>query len=105
MAGTFLGIYRDGSLITGDKDIDIAVPWDVPREKLLELLIPYGFLSLPLTDGEPLWCTPVVHKATKVSVDIFFAKKNGVKHRIRCGLHAAPYMVVTQIQTIRGNLQ
>jgi len=91
VAGTFLGIYRDGSLIKGDKDIDIAVPWDVPRKKLLDLLAPFGFLSLPLTDSEPLWCAPVVDKNTKVSVDIFFAK-NAESH-IELGVDYTPPLV------------
>ena len=76
-AGTALGIYRDGTILNGDKDIDVAVPWKTSRVDLLKALEGFGFVGLALKNTDfpdENYVSPVVHSQTGVSIDIFYTK-------------------------------
>lgn len=80
--GTALGILRDGRLLPNDKDMDVALPWATPREALVNALEHYGFIypakaqfSKGETEGQ--WLISVIHKITGVTIDLFFAKRDG----------------------------
>lgn len=79
--GTLLGIVREGDILGHDKDMDMGVPWSVPREKLLDALRAYDFVCPKEakvragTLGQ--WMYNVVHLPTRVNIDLFFARREG----------------------------
>ena len=75
--GTLLGIVRDGDLLPHDKDMDIGVPFELPRPQLFAALDRFGFecgqkdkLLNPNT-----YNISVTHKASKIPIDLFFFKR------------------------------
>ena len=80
-AGTLLGIYRDGELLPHDKDIDLAIPWSVPRTELINAVQRYGFACHYSQDdiaGEKgKYNISLVHVATGSTIDFFFIKPEG----------------------------
>lgn len=83
VAGTFLGIHRDGRLLPKDKDLDVALPWSTPRKALVEGLETFGFITPSrqkvLEEETGRWAIAVLHMQTAVSIDLFFVK-NEPKH-------------------------
>lgn len=45
-------MIRDGRLLPRDKDVDIALPWTVPRAPLIQALEAYGFECPARADGD-----------------------------------------------------
>lgn len=80
-SGTLLGIHRSGKLLPKDKDLDFALPDAIPRLSLLDALRTHAFLSpseqqiRSKVDGRRL--IGVLHVPTGVSIDLFFAKRDG----------------------------
>lgn len=92
IAGTLLGVYRDGKLLPHDKDMDIGVDWSIDREKLLHVLCASGDfsparfrLNVPLQER---WKISVVHSKSDISLDIFFHRKDG--EGVLCGVDHFP---------------
>ena len=79
--GTLLGIVRDGDLLPHDKDMDVGLAWDVPRNELIKRLITYGFsipsTTLRATEADRAWQISVVHVETGIAIDLFFFKPDG----------------------------
>lgn len=81
-AGTLLGIVRDGDLLPHDKDMDVGLPWATPRIPLVEALVGHGFVCPQIEayrNNPPDWYMTVVHQATGITIDFFFAKPNNGK--------------------------
>lgn len=81
IGGTLLGPYRDGGLIAHDKDVDLGLPWRVPRLKLIEALEAYHFVcprKEKVRNGESgEYLISVVHAPSRVTVDLFFVRNDG----------------------------
>lgn len=81
LAGTFLGIHRSGALLPNDKDMDVGLPWATPRLPLAEALKSFGFIvpaEKRMREGRyGQWVFHVGHLATRISIDLFFAKREG----------------------------
>jgi tetratricopeptide (TPR) repeat protein len=77
IAGTLLGVYRDGDLIRGDKDIDIAMPIHIDREWLKRILLYDGEFDIQSAYGEKhqqnaKYSLTIKHTKTDICVDVFF---------------------------------
>ncbi len=83
-AGTMLGIYRDGDLLPNDKDMDLALPADVPRAALIEALTAAGFRlhrqHVVNQESRFTYSLTMVHAEHKVPVDLFFLQPDGADH-------------------------
>ncbi|MDK2125551.1 tetratricopeptide repeat protein [Parachitinimonas caeni] len=82
-AGTLLGIVRGGDLLTHDKDLDLALPWDTPRQQVSTALCAGGdFLPYPLFqpgDSQTVWHQCFVHAGSGQMLDLFYLKPKGDK--------------------------
>ncbi len=77
MAGTLLGIYRDGGFIRGDKDIDIAMPFEIDRGILVDILCQDGEFVVQSYYAKKWqqhakYSLTIKHRASDICVDIFF---------------------------------
>lgn len=92
IAGTLLGIVRQGALLPNDKDMDVALPFATPRTALLDALKVHGFHSPEgqrvRDQQEPTWLFGVLHLPTQISIDLFFAQREG--EHIYLGIDAKP---------------
>ncbi|MEA1053010.1 tetratricopeptide repeat protein [Lamprobacter modestohalophilus] len=90
--GTLLGIVRDGRLLPNDKDLDLALPWATPRAALVDALAQAGFITPAerqiKQDKDGAWRIAVVHLATQISIDLFFAR--GVESGVEFGVDYLP---------------
>ncbi len=79
--GTLLGIVRDGDLLPHDKDMDVGLAWNVPRNELIKGLITHGFsipaTTLRATEADRAWQLSVMHVETGIAIDLFFFKPDG----------------------------
>lgn len=73
VGGAVLGITREGEPFYGDKDIDLALPWDVDRDQLATLFAD-GFTLMRVPQGPDArhWCMGWTDDATGIGVDLFF---------------------------------
>jgi len=75
--GTLLGIMRDDDILPHDKDIDIAIAWDIPREQIIDILLAHNFeiVNNSYIDKEQQWVISIVDNETNITIDIFFIKE------------------------------
>ncbi len=94
-AGTLLGIIRDGDLLAFDKDMDLGVPAEVEREKVVAALTSNGEFELnrPETTSPENWNWnfSFTHVATHIVMDIFFYHPD--KTHFLCGFNAKPHPI------------
>lgn len=87
-AGTLLGIVREGDLLPHDKDVDIGLPWEVDRSRLVAVLCQSGaFQDLHTTrqsQENRLFNMTLRHRQTRQMLDLFFYRPDG-QHFV-CGL-------------------
>ena len=98
MAGTLLALVRDGALLGHDKDIDLALPWDSDRDRVAEMFGRHpGFAAPPhpSSDGR-LWAFSVIHKASRVGIDLFFLKPEADGVLAGCG--KPPQMLFSRVR-------
>lgn len=100
IAGTLLGIVRDGELLPHDKDIDLGIPWDVDREWLMDQIeasekftINGGKRPSPEVSE---WNFSFVRKGTPIALDLFFFKPEG--DYWLAGFHCKPYPWLHQLK-------
>lgn len=100
--GTLLGIYRDGDLLPFDKDMDVGIPWEVPRPWLIEQVQASGVFEIKglaeLDEATREWNFAVVHKPTGVLTDFFFFKPDGAT--VLSGFHHLPHPVLWRFSAI-----
>ena len=88
-AGTILGIYRDGDLLPHDKDVDLSLPWGIPRTELIHTLRHYNFVcnytEEDIAGEKGQWNISVVHVPTGTTIDFFFLKPE--KDKVVCGIN------------------
>ncbi|WP_181566255.1 tetratricopeptide repeat protein [Helicobacter monodelphidis] len=76
VAGTLLGIYRDGDILPHDKDIDFGLPWNTPRLELINALKAYGYTCTyseeEIMGSKGLWNISVAHIKYGIGIDFFF---------------------------------
>jgi tetratricopeptide (TPR) repeat protein len=109
--GTLLGLHRDGELLSYDHDIDIGVPWHIPRQELVDLIFQSENFDIPedqLARSEFDWNFSVLHKNHGIAIDFFFFKPEG--EFLDCGLHHLPTPMIwrftafsTKLIQYRGN--
>ena len=105
--GTLLGIVRDGRLLPHDKDMDVGVAWDVPRDELVDKLIQrHGFAATDpflQTPEKREWNVSLVHRATDIAIDLFFFKPEG--EHLLSGVHQLPVPLLWRFSrfTTRGH--
>lgn len=98
LAGTLLGVIRDGHLLPHDKDLDLGLPWEVDREKAVACLTADGAFHI---QGEPpgveaQWARSVFHSETDCGLDLFFLRKEG--DRLLCGFDHLPVPVLSGLR-------
>lgn len=103
--GTLLGVIRDGDLLPHDKDMDVGLPWETDRIKLIGVLRnKYGFVRSDSPYNNPesdQWNISVVHRDTGITIDFFFFKKDGSD--LISGIHHIPtplYWRFTAFETV-----
>ncbi|MDE7195581.1 MAG: hypothetical protein K2N69_01015 [Helicobacter sp.] len=76
--GTILGIHRDGDILPHDKDVDLGLPWGIPRAELIHTLKHYNFVcnytEEDIAGEKGQWNISVVHVPTGTTIDFFFCK-------------------------------
>ena len=81
VAGTILGIYRDGDLLPHDKDVDLGLPWNVPRAELIHTVCKYNFAcnytEEDIVGEKGKWNISIVHIPSGTTIDFFFLKPEG----------------------------
>jgi hypothetical protein len=94
-AGTLLGIIRDGDLLPFDKDMDLGIPAEIAREKVVAALTANQEFKLnrpETTSAESwYWNFSFIHVATNVVVDIFFYHPDGT--HFLCGFFTKPHPI------------
>ena len=106
VAGTILGIYRDGDLLPHDKDVDLGLPWGIPRAELIHTVCKYNFAcnytEEDINGEKGQWNISVVHIPTGTTIDFFFLKPEG--DVIVGGIHKNGKTLYTR-QTNTGRMQ
>jgi hypothetical protein len=103
--GTLLGLHRDGELLPYDKDVDIGVPWDIPRLKIINLITYSNDFYIPekeLAASKFNWNFSVLHKTHGIAIDFFFFKKEG--DFLECGLEQSPNPLVWRFSKFKTKL-
>jgi hypothetical protein len=81
MAGTLLGVVRNGDLLPHDKDLDLGVAWGVSREGLVNTLCAGGLFTVPWDQGilppERPWFRGFLHTGSGSRLDVFFLQPEG----------------------------
>ena len=90
--GTLLGIYRDGDLLPFDKDMDLGIPWDVPRQWLIDQIQASDAFEVKglaeLDEATMAWNIAILHKEKNIVTDFFFFKPDGSS--LLSGFHHLP---------------
>lgn len=79
MSGTLLGYAREGRLLSHDKDVDVGIfDWSSQFD-LARLLLESGEFTVDTYSlgGTATYVFPVLHRATRVSIDIFIYYREG----------------------------
>ncbi|MBL0311212.1 MAG: tetratricopeptide repeat protein [Holophagaceae bacterium] len=100
-AGTLLGVVRDGDLLANDKDLDLGVPWEVDRSRVVEALCAGGAFTVPWVQGslpsDRPWYRSFKHAESDFSLDIFFLKPEGSS--ILCGSDNRPSPILCRLKS------
>lgn len=101
LAGTLLGVVRDGDLLPNDKDLDLGMAWDVDRSRVVEVLCAGGMFTVPWVQGslppDRPWYRSFTHAESDFSLDIFFLRPEG--DSILCGSDNRPAPILCRLKT------
>ena len=78
--GTLLGVYRDSELLPHDKDLDVGLDWNFPRDQLISILKHSGNYWIDPKSTNPShydFNFGVIEKRRGISIDFFFFKPEG----------------------------
>ena len=89
--GTLLGVIREGGILPHDKDMDIGLDWDLPRELIEEIFIDAGF-KIVTHKEEDEWIITGEDRELGISIDAFFHKKK--ENKIVAGFDGKPYPIM-----------
>ena len=107
-AGALLGIYRDGDLLPHDKDIDLMLPWNIPRLELINAVSRYGFVCFSskedIAGEQGQWNIALVHLASGATIDFFFLKPEGDK-LIHSIYKNGKILSISETNTGRGQIE
>ncbi len=97
LAGTLLGVIRNGDVLAHDKDLDLGVAWDVKREQVVETLCAGGLFTVPWEQGilppDRQWYRSFIHAESGCALDVFFVRPEG--DRLLCGFDQHPVPVLS----------
>mgnify|MGYP000978789779 CR=1 FL=1 len=96
LAGTLLGIYRDGDILPYDKDMDLAIPAAIERRRVLECLSASGEFEYRQRFrhwSDDTYSMSFVHLKQGTTVDLFFLHPDGEGHFIAGVDHPAQPML------------
>ena len=101
-AGTLLGVVRDGDLLAHDKDLDLAMDWDVSRDAVVAALCAGGLFTVPWFQGilpsDRPWHRSFVHAGTGCTLDVFFLRPEGEFYF--CGFDHRPIPVLSRLTAL-----
>ena len=103
--GTLLGLHRDGELLPYDKDMDIGLPWNIPRLELVDLVAQSKNFYIPekeLAAENFDWNISVTHRVNGIAIDFFFFKPEG--EFFDCGLHHLPNPLLWRFSAFKTKL-
>lgn len=96
--GTLLGVMRENRLLPHDKDLDIGLPWEIDRDRVIALLCREGLFReecAPWYGTEQRqWQIGLRHRNGTV-LDLLFHKPDGESHYL-CGFHAFPQPILSR---------
>lgn len=96
LAGTLLGIYRDGDILPYDKDMDLAIPAAIERRRVIAALGESGefeYRQRFRQRSDDTYSMSFVHAKQGVTVDFFFLHPDGDHHFIAGVDHPAQPML------------
>jgi tetratricopeptide (TPR) repeat protein len=96
LAGTLLGIYRDGDILPYDKDMDLAIPAAIERRHVIDALTKSGefeYRQRFRQRSDDTYSMSFVHTQQGVTVDLFFLHPDGEQHFIAGVDHPAQAML------------
>ena len=96
LAGTLLGIYRDGNILPYDKDMDLAIPAEIERDRVIRALSHCGEFELRHRfrwRPDDTYSMSFVHVKLGVTIDLFFLHPDGERHFITGVDHPAQPML------------
>lgn len=100
LAGTLLGLVREGDLLPHDKDLDLAMDSSIDRGAVTRALCAEGVFTIPWFRGilppERPWYRSLVHASTGCTLDIFFLKRE--EDRVLCGFDEQPTPVLSALR-------
>lgn len=100
IAGTLLGIMRDGDLLKNDKDMDIGIVGHHQKEKIISAFTASNKFRLhpntPAKSPQWDWNIGFIHKATNAVVDIFFYREEA--ESLISGFFNAPYPITSRVR-------
>lgn len=91
-AGTLLGIYRNGDILPHDKDLDLAIPTHIDRQRIIDAvarLEQFQFVISFGTEEERLWrdSMSLLHTESALTIDLFFLHDDGDTHFLAGAYH------------------
>lgn len=103
LAGTLLGVVRDGDLLAHDKDLDLGLPWDVDRSQVVTALCTGGAFTVPWYRGilpaDRPWYRSFNHAETGCALDGFFLKPE--EGHLLCGFDNRPVPVLSRLRPFK----
>lgn len=100
LAGTLLGVVREGDLLAHDKDLDLGMEWDTDRDQVVATLCAGGLFSVSWIWGilptERPYYRSFTHTGTGCTLDVFFLCREG--DAILCGFDNRPVPVLSRLR-------
>lgn len=91
-AGTLLGVVRNGDILEYDKDLDLAIPAQIDRQRVIDAIASLAEFQIILSFGtaeEKQWrdSMSLFHAESCLSIDLFFLHEDGDAHFLTGAFH------------------